>query len=128
LVYIKEVGIDDALLTIMLRIYQEPQLFPIFEQTSKIYNKSFGTYITEPVEIDGTKGSVVYNYPEGDPAVNPLKSMGGSFVYYPSSWLDGEDLKGIYEVYADTFGAATDDSRVMPIVQEVMRTIHLSGV
>jgi hypothetical protein len=127
-VYIKEAGTEDALLIIMLHIYQEPNAFPIYEHVDKTDLGGIGTSITMPVEIDGLEGNAIYNYPEGDPAVDPLKSNGARFQYYPGAWRDGEHLTGTHEVSADTFAAAMNDSRVMPIFQEVMRTIHLSGV
>jgi hypothetical protein len=127
-VYIKEADAEGALLTIMFWIWQEPQIFPIYEEVSRTDLGEFGTSVTIPLEIDGSEGHVVYNYPEGDPSIDPLKAYGAGFKYYPRAQSKGEDLEGIYEVSSDTFGAAMEDSRVMPIFQEVMRTIHLSGI
>lgn len=125
-VYINEAGEDDALLTILFYIWQEPQFFPVYEEMSRNDLEGIGTMITMPLEIGGTKGHAAYNYPEGDPAVDPLKSWSAGFRYYPNALPDGKDLKGIYEVQVDTMGAADKDSRVMPIFQKVLETIHLS--
>ena len=127
-VYIKESGIEDSLLTIMVYVWQEPQIFPIYEEMNRDEIEGYGTSITMPMEIDGLDGHATYNYPLEDPAVDPFKALGGAFKYYPNAWRKGDDLEGIYEVTADTFAAAMNDSRVMPIFQEVMQTIHLSGV
>jgi hypothetical protein len=124
---IKEAGKDDSLLTIGLRIYSEPHLFAALGPSRDEIARMFAS-VTTPVQIDGEKGHTVYNYPSGNPRTNPLESMGGAFTYYPKSKPDGEDLRCIYEVYADTLGAASKDSRIMPIFQAIMNSIHVSGI
>ncbi len=128
-VYIREAGKEDALFTVMLYVYFEPQYFPVYDQVIRNEPKGFDTSVTIPMTIDGSEGHAVYSYPEGDPAIDPLKADSAGFKYYPRTQSSGNDLKGIYEISAETFGvSASEDSRLMPIVQEVMRTIHLSGI
>lgn len=127
-VYINEAGSSDSLLTLTLYIYQTPQYFPVFEEKLENDLGELGKSITIPVEIDGNKGYVDYSYPSGNPAVDPLSASAAGFTYYPSASPKDEDLEGIYEVQGDTMGAALDNPKVMPILQEVMQTIHLSGI
>jgi hypothetical protein len=129
-VNIREAGKEDELLVVMLYVYNEPQYFPIYEQVVKDEPTIAGIdpLVTIPMKIDGSEGHVIYSYPEGDPAIDPLKANGAGFKYYPRAQPKGTDLSGVYEVSADTFGSAAEDSRVIPIVQEVIRTIHLSGI
>jgi hypothetical protein len=128
-IYIRAAGSEDDLFTIMLYVHSQPQYFPKYEQVSR-YDpniENIGPMVTLPEKIDDSEGHMIYGYPAGNPGTDSSQSDGVAFKYYPSAQPKDEDLEGLYEVTGDSFGAAMEDSRVIPLVQEIVKTIHTSG-
>lgn len=129
-VYIRPKGSDEGLLDLMFFAYDTTQYFPKYEKT-EYYEPILdtdGPSVTNPATIDGAEGHIYYSYPANDPGTNPDHANGAAFKYYPDAQIDGEDLKGRYEVVGDTMGAALRDSRAISVFQEVIKTIHISGI
>lgn len=128
-VYIKEAGSDKDFLDITLRVSSEPQLDYIpKEAAGRQEIKGIGPEVRIPRSIDGANGYVFYGYPEGNAGTNINEANGAAFHYYPKAIANGEDLKSIYEVFADTHGAALTDPRAIIVFQSILDSIHVLGV
>jgi hypothetical protein len=128
-IYIREAGSDEDFLSVVLRVFSEPQLDYITKEASgRTEIEGIGTEVRIPRSIDGANGYVFYGYPEGNAGTNINEANGAAFHYYPKAIVDGDDLKSIYEVLADTYGAALTDPRAITVFQSILDSIHVSGV
>lgn len=127
--YIREVGSDKDFLVVTLRVFSEPQLDYIPKQAAgRSEIEGMGPEDMIPRSIDGANGYVFYGYPKGNAGTNTNEANGAAFHYYPKAIFDGDELKGIYEVLADTYGAAYTDPRTIPVFQSILDSIHVTGI
>jgi hypothetical protein len=129
-VYIRPSDSDEHLLDLMFFAYDTPQFFPRYEKIERYgpITENDGPSVTMPSSIDGDEGHVSYSYPANDPGTNPDLATSAGFKYYPDAQPSGDDLKGKYEIVGDIMGAALRDKRAIPVFQEVIKTIHVSGL
>lgn len=128
-IYISEAGSDKDFLDITLRVFSEPQLDYIpKEAAGRTEIEGMGPEVRTPRSIDGANGYVFYGYPVGNAGTNTNEADGAAFHYYPKAIAEGDDLKGIYEVLADTHSAALTDPRAITVFQSILDSIHVAGM
>jgi hypothetical protein len=76
-----------------------------------------------PIIIDNIQGSVDYYYPQGNPGVNPFEAVMAEATYPIQSWVEGDTRMCVMDVRIHT----EKGPKAMPIFQEVLNSMHLSG-
>ncbi len=120
-------GSEDSLIEITLWVESQP--FPHSLPTEGRSNSGL-TYVHR--SIDGATGYIVYNYPEGNPGINPDEANGAAFSYYPGATapkpgLDGsKEVEGIYEVNADTLGSS--GPKTISVFDSILNSIQVTGL
>ena len=132
-VYVNAAGSKDSFLMIRLQVESQPTPYFIPKAGRNVDLKiaGIGPSVNIPQSIDGFDGYAYYGYPEGNPATNTNEANGAAFHYYPratapTATTEGNNVKGIYEVKADTYGS--EDPRTISVFQSILKSIHVSGM
>jgi hypothetical protein len=132
-VYVNAAGSNDSFLMVRLLVESKstPYFIPKAGRGTDLKIPGVGPSVNIPQSIDGFNGYVYYSYPEGNPATNTNEARGAAFRYYPKAsalraTAEGNDIEGIYEVNADTYGS--EDPRTISVFQSILDSIHISGI
>lgn len=119
---------DAQLATLTMYVYSSPQLeyLPESGVEKSAIPDEIGPRIIIPRTIDGAPGFVGYDLQVDETGTDTSNAMTGFFKYFPGSWQESGDLKGLIEVSGET-GDFPATAQSLQVFNSILDSIKISG-
>jgi hypothetical protein len=116
------------LATVTMKVYSDPQIeyLPKPHTEPSFAPDTVGPRIITPKTIGGSLGYIGYDLPAGGTGTDISKAISCFFKYYPGSWEELGDVKGLFEVYGETSGLPSSAESVK-VINSLINSIKITG-